>query len=137
MFFSLPFVSLGGLGKLRKNVINVIEIARSNHEKLKCNDYYMRKILSMLLEVKEDMQQYTYHMKMDTSDVSEFFPLKDECSIKQFMDRNHTDWDTRKHGFYHLLYTTITKKKTQFARALLHTVFTRSFISAHRWPQPG
>lgn len=118
-------------------MINLIELGRSNHEKLKCNDYYMKAMMSMLQEIKEGMLKNNYHMKMDTNDVSDFFPIKDEQSLKLFMDRTHSEWDARKHGFYHLLYTTITKKKKKFARALLHTVFSRPYISSHRWPQPG
>lgn len=128
---------LGGLGKLRKNTINVIDTVRSNNEKLKSNDYYMKAIMTMLQEVKDGIRQYTFHMKMDTNDVSDFFPLKNGDSMKLFMDRSHPDWNARKHGFYHLLFTTITKKKRKFAHALLHTVFTRQFIATHRWPQPG
>ena len=91
----------------------------------------------MLKEIKEDLKQYTFHQKMDTNDVSDFFPIKSEESLKSFLDRKHQDWNARKHGFYHLLFTTITKKKKKFAKALLHTVFDRQFIATHWWPQAG
>ena len=135
--FPMLCLLLGGLGKLRKNVINLIEIGRSNHEKLKCNDYYMKTILSMLQDVKGDMRQYIFHMKMGVTDVSEFFPIKSDSSLKRFMDRENPDWEARKHGFYHLLFTAITKAKKKFAKAILNTVFTRQYIIDHRWPQQG
>lgn len=91
----------------------------------------------MLQEIKDEIRQFSYHMRMDTNDVSDFFPLKDPGSLSAFMDKTHPDWDARKHGFYHLLFTTLTNKKKKFARALLHTIFTRQFIATHRWPQPG
>ena len=91
----------------------------------------------MLQDIKDGMLQFSYHMKMDTIDISSFFPVKDEESLQLFMDRKHPDWNARRHGFYHLLFTALTKKKKKFAKALLHTVFSREFIGGHRWPQPG
>lgn len=122
---------------MRKNLINVIEIVRSNNEKMKCNDYYMRAILATVQEVKDGMRQFCFHTKMDTNDVSDFFPLKNKESLSLFMDKGHPDWNARRHGFYHLLFTTLTKKKKKFAKAILHTIFSREFIANHRWPQPG
>ena len=91
----------------------------------------------MLHEVKDGIKQFCFHVKMDTNDVSDFFPLRDEHSLALFMDKNHPDWNSRKHGFYHLLFTAITNKKKKFAKALLHTIFTRHFIADHHWPQEG
>lgn len=122
---------------MRKNVFNVVETVKSNNEKLKCNDYYMRAILSTLQDVKTDLKQFCFHTKMDTNDISDFFPLKNEHSLNSFMNKNHPDWNARRHGFYHLLFTALTKKKRKFAKALLHTIFSRQFISTHRWPKPG
>ena len=136
-FFFLSFIFLGTLGKMRRNMFNTNDIVKCHLDKLGCNDNQLKTIISMLKEIKEDMSKYNYHMKMDSTDISDFFPLKSEGDIKKFMDKSHDEWPLRRRGFYHLLFTTVTKNKKKFATALLHTVFTRDFISNHRWPQPG
>lgn len=113
------------------------EISRACLEKHNCSEYYMKTMLAMVREIKDDMKQFTFHMRMDSVDLSEFFPLNTDDDVKRFMDRDDEEWPLRRRGFYHLLYTTVTTQKKKFASGLLHTLFTRSYIANHRWPYPG
>lgn len=135
MFFSLIFT--GTLGKMRRNMFNTNDIVKSHLDKLGCNETYLKNIISMMMEIKDDMKQFSFHMRMDSIDISEFFPLKSDDDLKRFMDKSHEEWPLRRRGFYHLLYTTVSKNPKKFAAALLHTLFSREFISNHRWPHPG
>lgn len=112
-------------------------IAKANFDKLSSFEYNLKNMMQMLKEIKEDMRQYSFHMKMDCTDLSDFFPLKTDDDLKKFFDKDHEDWNLRKRGFHHLLYTTVTNQKKKFGTALLHTLFTREFIANHRWPFPG
>ena len=119
---------------MRRNVHANAETGRSSHGKLTTNEVNMNLVIGMLKEIKDDMKQYLFHMRMDCVDVSVFFPLKDDESLRNFMDRDHAEWHLRQKGFYHLLFTTVTKSKKKFSTALLHTLFTRNFIKTHKWP---
>lgn len=131
------FFLTGTLTKMRRNVHSTNDIARSNHERLMSTEQSMKTIIDMLKEIKEDMRQYNFHLKMETADVGKFFPLSCDEDLQDFMDRKHPEWPKRMKGFYHLLFTTVTKNKRRFGGALLHALFTRDFISCHRWPFPG
>lgn len=116
---------------------NTNDIVRLLQQKFDSNSVIMNAVVQMLKEIKVDMKQYTYHMRMDCVDVSEFFPLSDATDLARFMDRSHKEWDLRRKGFYHLLYTTVTNKKRRFPGALLHAIFTREYIANHKWPNAG
>lgn len=122
---------------MRRNGHGTNDIVRSNHDKLVYNEHNMQTLLTMMRELKDDMLKFTFHMRMDYSDVGQFFPLKSNQDLQNFMDRNNPDWPLRMKGFYHLLYTTVTKNKRRFGGALLHTLFSRNFIIGHRWPVPA
>lgn len=135
LFFIYLF--LGTLGKMRRNMFNTNDIVKNHLDKLGLNDEHLKTIMSMLNEIKKDIQQFSFHMRMDSIDVSDFFPLKNDDDLKRFMDKNHEEWPLRRRGFYHLLFTTVTKNQKRFGTAMLHTLFSRQFISNHRWPLPG
>ena len=43
----------------------------------------------------------------------------------------------KRRGFYQFLFTTVTNTKRKFGAGLLHALFTRDFVSTHKWPLPG
>lgn len=112
-------------------------MVRANYERGKCNDVFQKKVLGLLNEIKDDMKKYSFHMQMDSTDLSEFFPLKNKHDLAKFMDRDHEEWPLRRRGFYHLLFTTVSQTKKKFASGLLHTLFSRNFIKEHKWPYYG
>lgn len=122
---------------MRRNIHSTNDIVRSNHERLLCNEQTNKIVIEMLKDIKEEMRQYNFHIKMETADVGKYFPLDCDEDLQEFMDRGHPEWPSRMKGFYHLLFTTVTQKKRRFGGALLHALFTRNFISCHRWPFPG
>ena len=119
---------------MKRNIHNSSDTGKCCLEKLKCNEYYTQEVLGHIKDIKRDLLQFTFHMKMDTVDLSQFFPLQSHEPLLEFMNRGHEDWNLRRKGFYHLLFTTVTKSQKKFAAALLHTLFTRNFIRKHRWP---
>lgn len=122
---------------MKRNNQNNDNTTKANHEKLKCNEYYVQRVLGTLKEIKEDMRQFTFHMRMDSVDISDYFPLHSEEDLTRFMDKGHEEWPLRRRAFYHLLYTTVTRSKKKFAGGLLHAIFSRNFIHENKWPYPG
>ena len=113
------------------------DCVRFNREKLIKNESSVKAILEMLREMKTDMGQFFFLMKMDSVDISEYFPLSDSKTLEEFFDWDHEDWPLRQKGFYHPLYTTVTRSKRNFGTWLLHTLFTRRFIAENNWPTTG
>ena len=72
---------------MRRNMHSTNDCVRFNREKLVNNEYSMKIVVDMLKDIKQDMKQFTYHVKMDSVDVSEFFPLKNEDSLEKFFNR--------------------------------------------------
>ena len=125
------------MNKMKRNSQGTYDTVRSVHDKAQTNESNMLTVISMLKEIKSDMMQFNYHMRMDSADLSEFFPLADDNSLQKFMNRDDDQWPLRRRGFYHLLFNTVTKQKQKFAGALLHILFTRNFIANHRWHLSG
>lgn len=122
---------------MRRNVFHTSDTVRSNHNKLVTNETNVKVMMDMLREIKEEMKKFYFHIKMDSIDICEFFPLKSDDDLNRFMDKTHENWEMRRKGFNHLLYCTVTKVKRRFSTALLHLLFTRDFIANHKWPFPG
>lgn len=122
---------------MRRTQQYTYDLSRSNFESHKCHDYSNKFTTGILLDIQKDLRKFTFHMRMDTVDISDFFPVNDDETLEKFLDKDHPDWQLRKRGFYHLLYNTLSTNPKKFAAALLHTVFTRNFISKHKWPGQG
>lgn len=131
------YLIIGCLNKVSRDLQNTNDLCRSNFESHKCNEFSNKTVIGMLSAIQKDMKQFSFHMRMDTVDVSEFFPLESNAQLQRFLDRSHEEWPLRRRGFYHLLFTTVTKEPKRFASALLHTLFTRTFIHEHKWQYNG
>lgn len=122
---------------MRRNMFGTHELARVSVNKQTTNETKLDTALSLLMEIKDELHNVSFHNRMDSVDVSLYFPLNSAEDLKKFMRREDEEWPLRKRGFYQLLYSTLTKKKRKFGSALLRTLFTRSFIANHKWPYPG
>lgn len=120
-----------------RQVQGSLDLGRASFEKAKCNEYSMKTVISYLTELKNDMKEFSYYMKMDSTDMSDFFPLRTAEDLQRFMDKSHEEWPLRRKGFNHLLYTCVTKSKKKFSAGLLHVLFTREYVGNHKWPNPG
>lgn len=72
---------------MRRNMHATNDCVRFNREKLVANEYSMKFVVDILQEIQQHLKESTYHQKMDTIDVSEFFPLKNTHSLKLFFNR--------------------------------------------------
>lgn len=63
---------------MNKTQTHTNDTVRANHDKLKSNENVSNTMMGMLKEIKDELKQFSYHMRMDSLDLSEFFPLKNE-----------------------------------------------------------
>ena len=113
------------------------DMARFSVQKHKSNEIFLNNIWTEVKEIKADLKQYTFHLKMKCVDISDFFPLESDRKLEEFLDKSHEDWESRKTSFYDLLYNAVSDEKKRLACALLHLLFSRNFIGEHKWPMSG
>lgn len=58
----------------------------------------MLEVLKETKEIKQNLIQYNYHLRMDTVDVSHLFPLQTDDDVREFL-RNDQEWNQRKKVF--------------------------------------
>ena len=64
----------------------------------------MLEILDNTKEIKNTMQQHSFHMKMDTTDISNFFPIRNDEAMETFMKQDD-DWHLRrKESYFHIFH---------------------------------
>lgn len=72
-------------------------------------------------------------------DISDYFPVHHDSNLKTFLDKSDGRFHIRRDEFENFLYCNVTKTlklKRPFEANLLSTLFSRDFISSHRWPGP-
>lgn len=57
-------------------------------------------LLKETKEVKKQLVQYNYHVRMDTVDISHFFPLQSDEDLKTFMLQDQEWNQRRKESFF-------------------------------------
>lgn len=119
---------------MRRNHENTNEVVRENHSELKAIRTEVVEIRSELAEVVHQVKKATYQSVMQGPDISEFFPVKKEQQLVDFMDRQHPEWEGRKREFYNFLFNCVTDDKKSFTKGLLKTLFSRDYMLTVKWP---
>lgn len=98
------------------------------------------KIISILEGLQQTMQRIAYNMDMTKKvNIAEFIPVRSLSSLTKFLDKSDGQFHLRREEFENNLYCTVTntiKLKRPFENSLLAFLFTRDFLSSHRWPGP-
>ena len=66
-----------------------------------------------------------------------FFPLRSLENLREFMDRDHPDFEIRMEEFQNLMLLAISDSIQKFADALMDIFFTREFAAEIKWPSLG
>lgn len=97
------------------------------------------KMMSMMKEMQQIMQRVSSQFDMRKKvDINEFFPIKSLPHLDQFLNKLDGQFHQRREEFENLLYCNVTKTiklKRPFEAALLSSLFTREFLSSHKWPR--
>ena len=133
ILFFLTF-SIGGMGKMRRNLENVHGFSQATYKEvldIKATVY------PQLKAIEAQVQKATFNTVMQGTDISEYFPVERNEQLQLFMDRDHVEWESRKMAFYNFLYTITSSTKKGFARGMIKALFTREYISKAKWPSFG
>lgn len=96
------------------------------------------KILSILHDLQGTMLRVASKLDMEKKvDIEAFFPIKNDSDMLRFLDKTDGQFKFRREEFENMLYCYVTKSiklKRPFEATLLSTLFSRDYISSHRWP---
>ena len=98
------------------------------------------KMIGLLEDIKNTLQRVSCQFDMRKKiQIDEYFPVKHLSQIKRFLDRSDGQYEFRREEFENNLYSTVTntiKLKRPFESTLLASLFSRDFLSSHKWPGP-
>ena len=97
----------------------------------------LEQIKSRIESLSQQIETATFQTVMQSTDISEFFPVENNEQLELFMDRGHPDWPSRRSEFYNLLLSISSNSKKGFARGLIKALFTRPYVSLVKWQPTG
>lgn len=96
------------------------------------------KMLEMIADLQETVLRLASKMDMRKKlDIDDYFPVKSLNHLRLFLNKSDGLFHARREEFEDYLYCCVTrnlKLKRPFESSLLATVFSRDFITAHKWP---
>ena len=130
---------LANLCTIRRNLKNQHEGIRSVSERLHTLEQTQEKMYDLLRDIKDDMNNMGKMVSRDSLDISSFFPITDDEKLAQFL-RKDADYSKRIEMFDDMLFThcnanfQVKIKKSTFRENLLRSLFSRLYLTSHRWP---
>lgn len=98
------------------------------------------KMINILEDVQATLLRLTSNMDMQKKvNIDEYFPIHDDAGLAKFLDKSDGLFPQKREEFEGMLYCNVTKNlklKRSFEATLLSTIFSRDFITSHRWPGP-
>ena len=95
------------------------------------------KMMLQLDRMEKQLNRLAFNIDMETVDIYSYFPAKNNDMLMQSMSNEDGQFDEKRKQFEYMLYTCITTQKTQkqpFGDALKNLIFSRNYVSTHRWP---
>ena len=92
--FLILLIKIGSVNKLNRHFKYSNENQRLQSERMKKIESGVLELMKENREIKEQLVQYNFHQKMDTVDMSQFFPLKSDDDIDRFMKQDK-EWTRR------------------------------------------
>lgn len=111
----------------------MFDLARENHFINKSNQEELKSIHSMCKEIREEVKNSRFQMKMETIDAKKYFPVNDNKELEIFLKQDDA-FPMRRRGFHDLLKCVATTTKKKFSEALLNLLFTLNYKREIRWP---
>lgn len=121
------------LKRLRRNCRAILDFSKEGHSNDQIIVAGIGELRGLCKDIKEEIAKFTFHMEMNTHDVSSFFPANDNATILRFMEQDG-EFNSRRHGFYELLKTCVSVSQKKFTDSLINTLFTVHYKSNIRWP---
>lgn len=83
MLTKIVHVLKGILNRMHRNSKGANEISRLGLNKQDLTEIGVQSVLEIVKEIRNDVKQYTFHVRMDCTDISDFFPLENDESLER------------------------------------------------------
>ena len=118
----------------------LVAASKQQTERDKIYEHNQSKILNALEDIQATLLRVTTQIDMRRKiRIDEFFPINTDSQLRNFLNKSDGQFNLRREEFENMLYLNVTKNiklKRPFESNLLSAVFSRDFISSHRWPGP-
>lgn len=118
----------------------LVNACKLQTERDKVSAENQEKIIGILEDIQSSLTRLTSNLVMKKKiDISNYFPINNDAGVAKFLDKSDGLFLEKRDEFEHLLFCHVTKNlklKRSFEANFLSIVFTRDFISSHRWPGP-
>ena len=134
------FPNSGHTITMKRNSKSLVSASKLTTERDKLFLENQEKMINILEDIRGSLQRVTCNIDMRKEvQIEEYFPIKSLATLKKFLDKSDGNYQIRRDEFEDQLYNTVTntlKLKRPFESSLLATVFSREFMSSHKWPGP-
>lgn len=97
-------------------------------------------MITMLEGIQNSMTTLLSNFVMKKKkNIENYFPINDDEGVAKFLDKTDGLFQEKRDEFENMLFCHVTKAiklKRSFEANFLAIVFSRDFISSHRWPGP-
>ena len=140
MICKLFFSTIGHTITVKRNSKSLVSASRLQTERDKLFAENQEKLINIMEGVQNTLLRLTCNLDMRRDvNIGVYFPIKSLATLKKFLDKSDGQFELRRDEFEDQLYNTVTnniKLKRPFESNLLATVFSREFMSSHKWPGP-
>lgn len=96
------------------------------------------KMLSMIQDLQSTVLRLSSNADMRKKiKIDDYFPIRVDSDMQRFLSKDDGLFDVKREEFENMLYCHVTKNvklKRPFETKLLETLFSREYISSHKWP---
>ena len=134
------FSKIGHTITMKRATKNLVTASKLQTERDKIFSEKQDKMMAMIEEMQATILRLSCQADMRKSiNIDDFFPIKQDSDLRRFLDKTDGQFNLRRDEFEAMLYLNVTrnvKSKRPFESYLLASVFSRDYISSHRWPNP-
>lgn len=126
---------------MKRSTKSLVNAAKLQTERDKVFSDNQEKMILILEGVQQSLQRIEGQLTMRKEvDISNFIPIKSLSDVKRFLNKSDGEFHLRREEFENFLFCTVTntiKLKRPFESSLLGSIFSRDFMSSHKWPGQG
>lgn len=121
---------------MRQNLRQIYDGVKCLEERVARTERNQDMILAVLQDIKCDVSKVSYHVHMDTPDITKIFPLQDNETLYKFLDNHDGKLDERKRELDYYLDTIISKTSSRqsLVTTVVDAIFKRQYIMSVKWP---
>lgn len=130
--------SLGHTITMKRSAKALVQSSKLQAERDKQFSENQAMMLKMLTDVQATLLRITCQMDMRRKVIiDDYFPINVDSDLQRFLNKDDGQFKIRREEFENWLYchvTTTIKLKRPFESNILAALFTRDYISSHKWP---